>query len=309
MFGPRKAVRPSKSIFSQTSLPANSPVVIPNAFPAQVFEFPTFGRDDSIFAQPKFRGPNKKEQDKKRKKKQIKSVDFDTDARKEFLTGFHKRKVERTNLRREKAKARDKLERKEERKERRFGKEKAAEAVRDKIEKVRDVVAGKLSVEELAEEDGEEEEETVVPFRKGRKAYQAEPFLFNEKNDEDEEPKERKPKKKKDKRPETTVFTNEHSVTTVNIIENMDLDDFLDANETPSVPIKAPVKPKISTDAPKPKKTEVSKPKRTKANPHRQNGKRDSKPLKKRGKGKEGAPGKHGGNKHRGKKGGGRPRE
>ena len=306
MFGPRKAVRPSKSIFSQTMLPANTPVVVPNAFPAQVFEFPTFGRDDSVFAPQKFSGLSKKEQDKKRKKKQIKNVEFDTAARAEFLTGFHKRKVERTNLRREKAKAREKLERKEERKERRSGKEKAAEAVRDKIEKVRDVVAGKRPLDDLlGDSDAEEEGEVLVPLRKGRKAYQEEPGAFDA-EEEDEVPQ--KKKLKKEKGPETTVWTNKETVTTVNVIESMDLDDFLDESERAEalLPVKVP-KP-----APKEalkKKLELAKPKRTKANPHRPNAKSgSSKPLKKRGKGKEGAPGKHGGNKHRGKKGG-RPRE
>ncbi|KZW00294.1 hypothetical protein EXIGLDRAFT_604662 [Exidia glandulosa HHB12029] len=51
------------------------------------------------------------------KQNQIKEIVFDDDARKEFLTGFHKRKLQRTEEKKSKAIAREKQQRLETRKE------------------------------------------------------------------------------------------------------------------------------------------------------------------------------------------------
>lgn len=56
---------------------------------------------------------------KRAKKEQIKEVLFDDDARREFLTGFHKRKVLKKEAAKEKAIQRDKGERQEARREKR----------------------------------------------------------------------------------------------------------------------------------------------------------------------------------------------
>ncbi|KAF9012425.1 nucleolar protein 12-domain-containing protein [Cyathus striatus] len=56
---------------------------------------------------------------RKAKREQIKEILFDEDARRDFLTGFHKRKVARTEAAREKAKEREKLEHQEARREQR----------------------------------------------------------------------------------------------------------------------------------------------------------------------------------------------
>ncbi|KAF5322412.1 hypothetical protein D9619_001873 [Psilocybe cf. subviscida] len=56
---------------------------------------------------------------KKARKDQIKEILFDDDARREFLTGFHKRKLAKAEAAREKAKARAKQERLESRREQR----------------------------------------------------------------------------------------------------------------------------------------------------------------------------------------------
>lgn len=53
------------------------------------------------------------------KKNQVKEVVFDEDARREFLTGFHKRKVARTDAARKKAMDKEKQQRQESRREQR----------------------------------------------------------------------------------------------------------------------------------------------------------------------------------------------
>ncbi|KAL0072439.1 hypothetical protein AAF712_000202 [Marasmius tenuissimus] len=65
---------------------------------------------------------------KRAKRNQVKEVLFDEDARREFLTGFHKRKVAKAEAARKKAAEREKQERLETRREqRRMLKEQAAE--------------------------------------------------------------------------------------------------------------------------------------------------------------------------------------
>ncbi|KAG6849993.1 hypothetical protein H0H93_002783 [Arthromyces matolae] len=65
---------------------------------------------------------------KKAKREQIKEVVFDEDARREFLTGFHKRKVAKADAARKKAMEREKRERQETRREqRRMLREQAAQ--------------------------------------------------------------------------------------------------------------------------------------------------------------------------------------
>jgi len=65
---------------------------------------------------------------KKAKRAQIKEVLFDDDARREFLTGFHKRKVAKADVARKKAVEREKQERQEARREqRRMLRERAVE--------------------------------------------------------------------------------------------------------------------------------------------------------------------------------------
>ncbi|RDB25053.1 Ribosomal RNA-processing protein 17 [Hypsizygus marmoreus] len=65
---------------------------------------------------------------KKAKRDQIKEVVFDDDARREFLTGFHKRKLAKTDAARKKAIEREKQERLESRREqRRMLRERAVE--------------------------------------------------------------------------------------------------------------------------------------------------------------------------------------
>ncbi|KAI0351051.1 hypothetical protein OH77DRAFT_1439482 [Trametes cingulata] len=56
---------------------------------------------------------------KKAKREQIKEIVFDDDARREFLTGFHKRKLQKKEAAKQKAKEREKQERLEARREHR----------------------------------------------------------------------------------------------------------------------------------------------------------------------------------------------
>ncbi|KAF9193996.1 pre-60S ribosomal particles component [Haplosporangium sp. Z 11] len=58
---------------------------------------------------------------RKARQEQIKELTFDPEARKEYLTGFHKRKVHRQNVARELAKQREHEEKLEARKEIRYG--------------------------------------------------------------------------------------------------------------------------------------------------------------------------------------------
>ncbi|KAI9023227.1 nucleolar protein 12-domain-containing protein [Hyaloraphidium curvatum] len=214
MFGQRKAVRPKKSIFDPSSLPSAPPVSVPNRPPAEIFEFPTV-REDSLFKAPAF-AP----EPPRKRRKAPKSIEFDSSSRREFLTGFHKRKVERTNARKERAKEREKAERKEERRERRGDKERRAAKVLEKIERVRDVVAGKRPVEELEEDDDQDdgdalgsapsEDEGTQPKRKQKDG-------------------KRSASKRASKEDSVKVFRTPHSVTTVTTVENLDLDDFLEA--------------------------------------------------------------------------------
>ncbi|KAG6918716.1 hypothetical protein DXG01_012201 [Tephrocybe rancida] len=65
---------------------------------------------------------------KKAKREQIKEIVFDDDARREFLTGFHKRKLAKADAARKKAVEREKQERQESRREqRRMLRERAVE--------------------------------------------------------------------------------------------------------------------------------------------------------------------------------------
>ncbi|KAF8842994.1 hypothetical protein BDN67DRAFT_995249 [Paxillus ammoniavirescens] len=104
------------------------------------------------------------------KKDQIKEISFDEDARREFLTGFHKRKVAKHEEAKKRAKLREKQERLEMRREhRRALAERAAQnaaeieraygAVTDNNEVERDGISG----DELEEEfEGDEQLATVT---------------------------------------------------------------------------------------------------------------------------------------------------
>ncbi|GAA5808296.1 hypothetical protein MFLAVUS_001686 [Mucor flavus] len=125
---------------------------------------------------------------RKVKKETVESVDFDPVSRTEFLTGFHKRKVERKNKTREKyallAKEEKLLHRKEIREQR--------QALAEK--NVAEMAALLRSVSGLPEKDTFEDEE------------------------EEEEVEEKK-------EPVIQEFKNKTTLTTVTVIEDLDLDN------------------------------------------------------------------------------------
>ncbi|KAF8070548.1 nucleolar protein 12-domain-containing protein [Lyophyllum atratum] len=88
---------------------------------------------------------------KKAKRDQIKEVLFDDDARREFLTGFHKRKVAKADAARKKAVEREKQERLETRREqRRMLRERAVENAAE-VESAYHALLG--NVDDVAEDD------------------------------------------------------------------------------------------------------------------------------------------------------------
>ncbi|KAF8930364.1 hypothetical protein BGZ58_008281 [Dissophora ornata] len=134
---------------------------------------------------------------KKRKARQdqLAEVTFDPDARKEYLTGFHKRKVHRQNVAREIAKKKEHEEKLEARKEARAAKKEMQEEKVQEYEKYRRQLKIKYG-EALSDE---EDDETVF-------------------SDDDDS-------KKEAKEPKQSKFKTKTSLTTVTVIEDMDQDD------------------------------------------------------------------------------------
>ncbi|KAG1458614.1 hypothetical protein G6F46_006714 [Rhizopus delemar] len=124
---------------------------------------------------------------RKAKKETVEYVEFDPEKRTEFLTGFHKRKVERKNRTKEKYAALAKEEKLRSRKEAREERQRLAD------KNVREMAAMlRVSI-------GEEEEDTF------------------EEEEEDEE--------KKKKEPVVKEFKSKTALTTVTVIEDLDLDN------------------------------------------------------------------------------------
>ncbi|OAQ26495.1 hypothetical protein K457DRAFT_695741 [Linnemannia elongata AG-77] len=132
---------------------------------------------------------------RKARQEQLAEVTFDPEARKEYLTGFHKRKVHRQNVARELAKQREHEEKLEARKEARAARKEMQEEKVQEYEKYRRQLKIKYG-EALSDE---EDENTVFSS-----------------DDEDS-------KKKKD--PKESKFKTKTSLTTVTVIEDMDQDD------------------------------------------------------------------------------------
>ncbi|KAG0210868.1 hypothetical protein BGX28_008835 [Mortierella sp. GBA30] len=133
---------------------------------------------------------------RKARQEQITEVSFDPEARKEYLTGFHKRKVHRQNVARELAKQKEHEEKLEARKEARAARKEMQEEKVQEYEKYRRQLKIRYG-EALSDED---EEDTV--FSSGDE----------EKDGEKKEPKQAK-------------FKTKTSLTTVTVIEDMDQDD------------------------------------------------------------------------------------
>ncbi|KAF9578410.1 hypothetical protein BGW38_005795, partial [Lunasporangiospora selenospora] len=131
-------------------------------------------------------------------KEQVAEVTFDTEARKEYLTGFHKRKVHRQTVAREAAKKKEYEEKLEARKEARAARKEMQE---EKLKQYADYRRQlKLKNGEPLSEDEEEDEETVF-------------------SDDEEE--------KASKEPKQAQFKTKTQLTTVTVIEDMDQEEGL----------------------------------------------------------------------------------
>ncbi|KAG0169497.1 hypothetical protein DFQ28_002295 [Apophysomyces sp. BC1034] len=128
---------------------------------------------------------------RKVKKETVENVDFDFDARKDFLTGFHKRKVERKKKTIEKYKE---LARQEKIKARAEAKAERQRLADKNVADVAAILRGGL---------GDEEEE-----------FEGFP--------EEEEEEERIEEKKE---PDVKEFKSKSALTTVTVIEDLDLDE------------------------------------------------------------------------------------
>ncbi|KAG1471606.1 hypothetical protein G6F56_002033 [Rhizopus delemar] len=126
------------------------------------------------------------------KKETVEFVEFDPEKRQEYLTGFHKRKVERKNKTREKYALLAKEEKLRNRKEIREERQRLADK---NVQEMAAMLRGSLGVEEEEEEVAFEEEE--------------------------EEEKEEE-KKKKD--PVVQEFKSKSALTTVTVIEDLELE-------------------------------------------------------------------------------------
>lgn len=89
---------------------------------------------------------------KRARQEQIKEVVFDDDARREFLTGFHKRKLQRTEEKRKKAQERDKQQRLEARRE---GRKALAEQAKKNAAAVEQALGAVLAFDDEADESGD----------------------------------------------------------------------------------------------------------------------------------------------------------
>ncbi|KAG0028748.1 pre-60S ribosomal particles component [Podila clonocystis] len=129
---------------------------------------------------------------RKARQEQLTEVTFDPDARKEYLTGFHKRKVHRQNVARELAKQREHEEKLEARKEARAARKEMQEEKAQEYEKYRKQLKIKYG-EALSDDENDEN-------------------VFSGDEEETKEPKEAK-------------FKTKTTLTTVTVIEDMDQDD------------------------------------------------------------------------------------
>ncbi|KAI0081297.1 hypothetical protein K474DRAFT_1704027 [Panus rudis PR-1116 ss-1] len=89
---------------------------------------------------------------KRAKREQIKEIVFDEGARKEFLTGFHKRKLQKKELAKKKALEREKQERLEARREKR---QMLAEQAAQNAREVEKAYGGIVNGEDLSDEDSD----------------------------------------------------------------------------------------------------------------------------------------------------------
>ncbi|KAF9085833.1 hypothetical protein BGX23_009338 [Mortierella sp. AD031] len=135
---------------------------------------------------------------RKARQEQLTEVTFDPEARKEYLTGFHKRKVHRQNVARELAKQKEHEEKLEARKEARAARKEMQEEKVQEYEKYRRQLKIRYG-EALSDEEGEDD--TV---------------FSGDEADKDG---------KKTKEPKQAKFKTKTSLTTVTVIEDMDQDD------------------------------------------------------------------------------------
>ena len=100
--------------------------------------------------------------DKKAKKHRVEEVVFDKDARVEYLTGFHKRKLQRQKKAQEFGKEQERLAKIEERKRLKVEREKDLENQMKQFKKTARDIA--LMGQESESDDGEDEEEEFTAF-------------------------------------------------------------------------------------------------------------------------------------------------
>ncbi|KAG0218369.1 nucleolar protein 12-domain-containing protein [Mortierella sp. GBAus27b] len=132
---------------------------------------------------------------RKARKEQIAEVTFDVEARKEYLTGFHKRKVHRQNVARELAKKKEYEDKLAARKEAREARKELQQEKIQEYEKIRRQLKIKYG-----EALSDEEDETV----------------FSDSEDKEDNGS---------KEPKQSKFKTKTSLTTVTVIEDMDQDD------------------------------------------------------------------------------------
>ncbi|CAO3631249.1 unnamed protein product [Cunninghamella blakesleeana] len=137
---------------------------------------------------------------KKRREKQekVESIEFNFDKRKEFLTGFRKRKLERKEAAKKKHAERERQERIKLRAE---NKAERLKQVQTRMDEVNAAIKG------IQGYDEDEEEETV--------------FTDGENNDDDDSDDKQKGKNSQN----VKEFKSEKALTTVTVIEDLNLDD------------------------------------------------------------------------------------
>ncbi|KAG0002482.1 hypothetical protein BGZ80_007124 [Entomortierella chlamydospora] len=133
---------------------------------------------------------------RKARQEQVAELTFDLEARKEYLTGFHKRKVHRQNVAREIAKKKEHEEKLEARKEARAARKEMQQEKIQEYEKYRRQLKIKYG-EALSDEEDDS--------------------VFSEGDDESNGKEAKEPKQSK--------FKTKTSLTTVTVIEDMDQDD------------------------------------------------------------------------------------
>ncbi|KAI8331067.1 nucleolar protein 12-domain-containing protein [Chlamydoabsidia padenii] len=131
------------------------------------------------------------EKKRRMKKETVESIDFDFDKRHEFLTGFHKRKLERKQV------ARDKYKEKERQERIKFRAENKAERQREVETRMAEIAAALKG--DRSDNDDDDEDETV--------------FTDGEDNDDKDDTK----------KPKVKEFKSAKSLTTVTVIEDLDL--------------------------------------------------------------------------------------